>query len=185
MTQRILSHCLRVFCTCNTFWRAGPPKKARICTPLKCFAFGMNLAKLSFLSYLREKVENQSYIFLTSYLVLSALQIGLREIQEKDKKWSFVYIWHQPAELIFTERSLCGRQGQVLTGITSFTRQRPCEVDTVFNLILQMRKMRLEKRGDLPPCQVVIEMEPGSKSYSLQNLSLKGSLKPNDSRVWS
>lgn len=84
-------------------------KRARICTPLNCFAFGMNLAKLSFLQYLRENVENQSYIFLTSYLVLPALQTGLREIQEKDKKWSAVYIWHQPAELIFTEHSLCGR----------------------------------------------------------------------------
>ena len=64
-----MRHCFHVSCTSSIFWKVGPPKKASIYAP-NCFAFGINLAKLSFLKYLRRKVENESYIFSTSYLIL-------------------------------------------------------------------------------------------------------------------
>lgn len=56
----------------------GLPKTASIYIPLKCFAFRINLAKLSFLKYLSIKVENKSYIFSASYLILWSIANWVR-----------------------------------------------------------------------------------------------------------
>lgn len=163
--HRELSYCLHISCTCNTFWKARPPKKASIYIPLNCFAFGMNLAKLSFLKYLRRKVENRSYIFSTSYLILSALHTGIREIQEKGKKSSVVYIWHQPTERIFTECSLCDRHKvRSLQASPHLPSDDPVRQILFLSLLYKWGKWDLGKSGDLLLCQTILEVDPGSKS---------------------